>query len=207
MRLFEEINDLSELGELSISDYFDEMDLSENEKEERKKFANEMQEVLLFIFSLFSVMQQYSSINKQFIISQLQSRYSEVVLRFMDIDKYIGDYITEFSEETTKTTIEHIDESFYLSDERGILISVNEANTTLNYKEFSDAIKSGKTKKQWRTERDKKVRKTHRTLDDKVIPINDTFIVGNTLMRYPHDTMFGIDYKELSNCRCTIKYY
>lgn len=207
MRIFDEINSLSEDEILDIEDYFDSMELSESEKQERKNFAREVDDMLLFIFALFSAMKEYDYINKQFIISQLQSRYSDIVLQYMDIDKYIEDYITEFSQETVDTTLKYIDDEFYLSDDRGLLISVNEANTTLNYKDYANAIKAGKTRKQWITEKDKKVRKTHRALDDETIPIEDTFIVGDTLMRFPHDTLYGIDYKELSNCRCSIKYF
>jgi hypothetical protein len=25
-------------------------------------------------------------------------------------------------------------------------------------------------------------------------------------MRYPKDTLYGIDYEEISNCRCSVKY-
>lgn len=89
MRLFDEINDLSESDILSIEDYFDEMELSDEEKEQRKEFSESMVDTMLFIFALFSVMRQYDYINKSYIIGQLQSRYSEVVLQYMDIDKAV----------------------------------------------------------------------------------------------------------------------
>lgn len=206
MRIFDEVNSLSEDEILDIDSYFDVMELTEEEKKERKEFAESINELMLFIFALFAVMKEYQYINKQFIISQLQSKYSEIVLQYMDVDKYIEDYIREFSQETVDATLKHIDEEFYLSEDRGLLIAVNEANTTLNYKDYENAIKAGKKNKQWLTEKDSVVRKTHRALDDKVIPIEDVFIVGNTYMRFPHDTLYGINCKELSNCRCTIRY-
>ena len=129
-----------------------------------------------------------------------------MVVEYIKIDKYIEEHIKEFSEETVDTTLRHIDEEFYLSEDRSVLISVNEANSSLNYKDFANAIEDGKTEKQWITEKDQKVRKTHKRLDSMIIPIEDTFVVGNTLMRFPHDTFYGIDYKELSNCRCTVRY-
>lgn len=206
MREIDELNDFSEDEIFDIDTYFDEMELSEEGKEERKKFAKDMKEIMLFLFSLFLVMEENSYMDKQFIISQLQSRYSDLVVEYMKIDKYIEEHIKEFSEETVDTTLRNIDEEFYLSEDRGVLISVNEANSTLNYKDFANAIADGKTEKQWITEKDQKVRKTHKRLDSVIIPINDTFVVGNTLMRFPHDTFYGIDYKELSNCRCTVWY-
>lgn len=206
MREIDELNDFSEDEIFDIDTYFDEMELSEEGKEERKKFAKEMKEIMLFLFSLFLVMKENSYMDKQFIISQLQSRYSDLVVEYMKIDKYIEEHIKEFSEETVDTTLRHIDEEFYLSEDRSVLISVNEANSTMNYKDFANAIAGGKTEKQWITEKDQRVRKTHKRLDSMIIPIEDTFVVGNMLMRFPHDTFYGIDYKELSNCRCTVRY-
>lgn len=207
VRNFDEINTLSQDEMLSIEDYFDGMELTEEEKEERKKFAYNMQDVMLFIFALFLTMREYDYMNKQYIVGQLQSRYSEIVLQYMDIDKYLEDYITDFSQETVDTTLKHIDEEFYLSEDRSFLISVNEANGIFNYQEFSEAIKQGKTRKQWITERDNRVRKTHAEINGITIPINDYFIVGESLMLFPKDTSYGASMEEIAGCRCTIKYF
>lgn len=209
MRIFDELSDLSEESMRSIpyDEYFDEMDLTEEEKEKRKQFSREFEDVMLFIFTLFSVMRQYGNINKQYIIGQLQSRYSEIVLKYMEIDKYLADYIADFVIETVDATIKHIDDPFYLSDDRSILISENEANGIFNYGEFSEAIKAGKTRKQWVDVRDRRERETHREVGGTVIPIGDTFVVGNSLMLFPKDTSLGAQMKEIANCRCTIKYF
>lgn len=134
MRAIDEINDLSEDEILDIETYFDEMELSDEEKEKRKEFSESMVDVMLFIFALFSVMRQYNYINKNYIISQLQSRYSDVVLKYMDIDKAVDDYIQKFSEEIIDTTLKHPDEEYYLSNDRATLVSVNEANSILGYR-------------------------------------------------------------------------
>lgn len=200
--------DILNTGEpiLSISEYFDEMDLTEIEKKKRKAFAEDMEEAMLFIFALFSVMQQYRRINKEFIISQLQSRYSDIVLQHMEIGEYLKDYIQNFSEETVDVTLRHIDEPFYLSDDRSLLISENESNSIFNYQEFSEAVKAGKTRKRWMTERDDKVRKTHTKINGITIPINEPFVVGNSLMMFPKDTSLNAEMEQIANCRCTIKY-
>lgn len=204
MRAIDEINDLSESNILSIEDYFDEMELTEEEKEQRKKFSYEMEDILLFIFALFSVMRQYDYINKQYIVGQLQSRYSEVVLQYMDINKAVDDYIQRFSEEIVDTTLKYPDEEYYLSNDRATIVSVNEANSILGYRQLQEAKKRGYTRKTWITEGDKKVRKTHREVDMKEIPIDEYFLVGDSLMMYPHD--FNAEAKETVNCRCSIVY-
>lgn len=191
---------------LSIDEYFDEMDLTEIGKKKRKAFAEKMEEAMLFIFSLFSIMKKYNRINNEFIISQLKERYSEIVLRYVDIDKYLDDYISEFSEETVDVTLRHIEEMFYFSDERALLIGENEANGIFNYQEYSDAVKDGKKRKRWMTERDNKVRESHAEVNGITIPIEYPFVVGNSLMMFPKDTSLNAEIKQIANCRCTIQY-
>lgn len=207
MRLFDKINDLSESGILSIEDYFDEMELTEEEKEQRKKFAFEMEDVLLFIFTLFLTMKEYNYVNKQFIISQLEARYSEIVSKYVDIDKYIEDYIKEFSVDTVNITIKNKNTSYFTSDDRATLMAENESHFTFSRKEYLDAVKAGKTRKQWVDIRDKKERKTHREVGGTVIPIDQPFIVGNSLMMYATDHSLNAEAKEIINCRCTTKYF
>ena len=207
MRAIDEINDLSQDEILDISSYFDEMEISGEEKEKRKEFAESMMDIMLFIFALFSIMKQYDSMNKWFIVSQLQARYSEEVLKYMDINKAVDDYIQKFSEEIVDTTLKHLDEEYYLSNDRATIISANETNSILGYRQLQEAKEKGYTKKTWITEGDRKVRKTHREVDMREIPIDEFFLVGDSLMMYPHDNItFDIDPKEVINCRCSVVY-
>lgn len=210
MRMFDEINGLSEENMRSIpyDEYFDEMDLTDEEKEERKQFSREFEDVMLFIFSLFSVMNQYEYHNKQFITGQLRKRYSEIVSKFMDLDKYLEDYITQFSQETIDITIRHKDEKYYTSDDRAMLISENESHLAFSHKEFSDAVKSGKKFKRWMDIRDDRERKTHRKVGGTILPIKEPFVVGDSLMMHPKDSeTYGAKAEEIVNCRCTAKYF
>lgn len=194
--------------EFSISDFFDEMELPNAEKEKRKQFTEDFLEAVLFIFALFSVMQEYNYIKTDFIANQLQSKYLELVRKHgIDIDNRIKAYINDFSEEIVNVTERHMDEEYFLSQYRATIISVNEAQTALGYSELSEAIKKGYTKKKWITERDKKVRKTHREIDGLTIDISEPFLVGDSLMMYAHDGVtFGADAKELCGCRCVTKF-
>lgn len=204
MKTFDELNISQSI--LSIEEYFEEMNLTKAEKKKRKTFAESMEETMLFIFALFSVMKQYNKINKEFIILQLRSRYSEIVLKHMEIDEYIENYIKNISEEIVDVTLKHIDEPFYLSEDRSLLISENEANGIFNYYEFLEAVEKGKTRKRWITERDNQVRKTHAEVNGITIPIKEPFVVGNSLMMFPKDTSLNAEMEQIAGCRCTVKY-
>lgn len=163
-----------------------------------------MNEVMLFIFALFLTMKNYSYIDKNFIIKQLEIRYSEIVSKFANLDGYIEDYIEKFSKETVEITLEHRADDYWTSEKRSIAISVNEANSIMGYQQLQDAIERGYTRKTWITERDNKVRETHREVDRETKEIKEYFLVGNSLMMYPHD--FSAEAKEVCGCRCSIKY-
>lgn len=204
MRIIDEINTLSEDEILDIGSYFDEMELSEIEKEERKKFANEVDEMMIFIFALFLTMQEFNRMDKSYIINRLEERYSEIVLQYIAIDKLLGEYIKRFSEEIVNTTVKYSDESYYTSNNRAAIVAVNESNSILGYRQLQEAKENGYAYKEWITERDNKVRKTHRAVDGERILIDEYFLVGDSYMQYPHDIQ--ADPEEIIGCRCTLKF-
>jgi hypothetical protein len=64
-----------------------------------------------------------------------------------------------------------------------------------------------KTKKQWNTQRDRKVRKTifHQGIDRQVVDIHNQFKVGSAKALYPADS--SLPPYERFNCRCYLTYY
>lgn len=186
--------------------YFGEMDITEEQKEKRIAVAEELDELMLFLFALIAAMLETDSLDRDYILIQVNQRYLQIAGKYVDVDEYVEDYIKRFSGTFIQTTFDSIDDIWYLSADRASFIAENESETTWNYEEYKQAIKSGKTKKKWDDVRDSKERKTHREVGGTIIPIEDTFVVGNSLMRYPKDDSLGADAKEIINCRCTIKY-
>lgn len=187
--------------------YFGDMDLTDEEKENRIEVAKDLDDLMLFIFALIAVMRESNAVDKDYISLQINNRYMAILQGYMGIDKYLEDYIRQFSDTFIQTTFDSIDDSWYLSTDRARFIGENESETTWNYDEYRQAIESGKTRKQWVDIMDKRERKTHREVGGTVIPIEDVFVVGNSLMRYPKDNLYGAEAKEIVNCRCTIKYF
>lgn len=148
MRILDEINDLSESNILSIDDYFNEIEeLTEEEKEKRKKFAYDMEDIPLFVFALFLPMRDYNYINEEYIKAQLQSRYIELVRKYgVDIDFDVSEYVKKFSQDTVETTLRNGDTPYFTSDDRAVLIAENESQNTFNRQDCIDAIKAGKKK-------------------------------------------------------------
>lgn len=189
--------------------YFGEMDLSEAEIKKRVAFAEDFEEGMLYIFALIAVMRQNQYMNREFLFAQMRGRYEQIAGKYMGLDTYMMEHIRTFAEEAIDTTLRRMDEDdYFTSQDRAVLISQNETNTSLNYAQYAQAIKDGKTRKRWVSERDKKVRKTHQAADGQEQEIGNAFFVGDSLMMFPRDVeTFGASGEETVNCRCTVKYY
>lgn len=95
-------------------------------------------------------------------------------------------------------------EQYWLSDDRARFVAEEEANTVFNDLDYEDALEAGYSRKTWNTMLDRYVRKTHRPMEGKTIPIDDYFLVGNSLMLYPRDP--DGDPEEVIGCRCWLTY-
>lgn len=204
---FDELNNIENRRSVPYEEYFEDMDLTDEEKEERKSFSEKLDDVMLFIFTLIAVMERYNRVDKEYIRREMYERYSDVVLEYMGIDEYLNNYINQTTDEILDTTYKNIGDKFNLSLDRAMLISENEANGVFGYKQFADAIRQGKTMKEWVDIRDHKERKTHREVGGKKIPILQPFVVGDSLMNFAKDISYGAEMKEIANCRCTVKYF
>lgn len=202
----DEINEISKTLSIPYEQYFDEMELTEEQKKQRINLAKDLENDMLFFFSLILVLKEYSYTEFQFAIDSLLTQYKAHLGQYMDIDEYINDRVNQFATDTLETTQKHIDDDWFTSNDRAMLIAENEANASWNYEDYRNAIKQGKTKKKWITMRDKRVRHTHQKLDGKTIPINSIFLIGNSEMYFPKDESFYPETTETANCRCSIKY-
>lgn len=197
-------------------EYFSKMSISDKEKQERIAFSEQMEEVILYILALIETTIESGESDQEYIQTQFYDKYLDVVLEYMLIDSYIKEYVLETSKQIIGTTFSHIVEKhpdseqatddYYLSNDRAMFISECEANSILNYRQYSKALKSGKTKKTWIDVGDKRERKTHLEVGGTTIPINEPFSVGDSLLMFPTDHSLGASADEIVNCRCSIQY-
>lgn len=197
-------------------EYFSKMSISDKEKQERIAFSEQMEEVVLYILALIETTIESGETDQEYIQTQFYDKYLDVVLGYMLIDSYIKEYVLETSKQIIGTTFSHIVEKhpdseqatddYYLSKDRAMFISECEANSMLNYRQYSKAVKSGKTKKTWIDVGDKRERKTHLEVGGTTIPINEPFSVGDSLLMFPTDHSLGASADEIVNCRCSIQY-
>ena len=196
-----------------FDDYFDEMDLTEEQKKDRKMLADIMLTSFLYLFAYakrisdspdalirLSVMTKTELLR---VIPDFISKHGGIVT---ENDTYIQNYINNVSENTSKTTINNIEDDYFTSYDRAWISAGTESNSVENYVDYVEAVQMGKTRKKWHSIIDKKTRKTHVKIDGETIPIADYFRVGDSYMRFPHDISLDPAPKEIINCRCSVEY-
>ena len=205
----DELNVFSSEYVYDFEKYYESMDISKEQKEKRTETANDLWYVFLFLFAMLKEAIEDGGLDYAFILSMFQTQFSDAVTKYSDMDDYIREYISDFTQNTMDVTWEHTDftdpNSYWLSDERASLLALNESNTVNNYSELKKAIKEGYTHKTWKAEIDRRTRKDHVSMDGKTIEIDKYFEFPDCRMIAPHDMLNGTD-KELCNCRCSLEY-
>lgn len=185
-------------AEIDIDEFYDAMDLSEERVEERKAVADKLFAVFLSLFILVETVDDY-----EVCFFWLTDSLRDIVEKYGFYDAYSMLYINRFATEYLDVTFNRKEESeYWLSPDRALLGALNESNAIIGYEELQDAIADGCEFKIWRTERDNRVRPTHKELDGKKIPIEEYFTVGMEQMLYPRDEVNCGDLLEIANCRC-----
>lgn len=193
---FDELNQLKR--------YFSIMELPQQDKDKRVSLGLAFYDIFIYVFILMQAeVKIKGSIDVDYYVRSLDGRIRDA-LEENNIP-YEDDYIPQLTRDIVETTTRHLDEPYYFSEERALLVAQNEANTVLNGFDYEQAKSKGKTHKTWVTEQDDKVRPWHAEVDLVTIPIDDMFHVGEDYMRFPHDFMNGSP-DNLINCRCTCKY-
>lgn len=221
MLAFDEINALVAnhgYRSIDIDQYFDEMDLSDMDREDRKAFARRMRDEIFLVFSMIHLALTYNAQNS--IINArnyLRDAFLSAINEFTVADSFLTKYAETFADEIVEATVrnqggvfegdttEYDNGAYFFSDDRATFIAENEANVVFNYEQYRDAVRWGMKYKQWITMRDERVRHTHALVDGVIVKIDEFFHVGDCQMRFCKDVLYGTP-EEVINCRCVTRY-
>lgn len=205
---FDELNSLlANKRSMSFEQYFGEMELSDDEIQQRIELAEKLEDGFLFVLALLFTMQQYNEVNWERARQEYENRYLSALAGYVTITPYIRQYVRDMSYDIMDSTKKHQAEYYYYSPDRGKFMAECESNTTRSYQCNEDAIAQGKTMKRWLTMGDKRVRTTHKEVGGTSKPIGEPFYVGGSLLLYPRDFSLGASAEQTAGCRCSIEYY
>lgn len=187
-----------------IEHYFDTMQITEQQKKNRIEAAEELLDTILFFLSWC---EDFPETITDDVIEQFENEYKEKIYEFSNPGDYLSSYVPLFIRNLVNVTLEHAGEEYFTSVERAANVAVNESNLIYGHEELQQAIDLGYTRKTWRTENDLRVRQTHSEIEGRTIPIDEPFLVGDSLMLFPKDQYtYNADPKEVVNCRCVCEY-
>lgn len=207
---FDEIHKLNET-------FFSEMNLRKEQILERIELADLLTDVFLYLFTYIEGQIAIDIYEPEYAKELVMRRYKDELNEYgISLEKYpkVDAYVERIADKLVDSTETIVDDNDTENEEtkseetqtRAISVAQNESNTVFSIMEHEDAVRDGKTTKQWITERDDKVRHTHREVDFAEIPIDEPFIVGDSQLMFPRDDSLGADPKELIRCRCSVEY-
>lgn len=221
---FDNLNRLNEVERLNVNtsqnsrkypepipykDFFGKMYISPKQMKSRIGLAEQIEDVMLYVFAYWSIAASVG-ITEDEIRQDAKDKMRLVLAKHSKLDSYLQKHIDKTVDEIIDTTIKHANiedkSDYWLSRDRAMLISENAANSIDNYVDYREAAISGRKTKRWITEADDKVRITHEIAEGQTVDIDGLFLVGDSLMRFPMDTMYDADPKEIINCRCSVIY-
>lgn len=204
------INGFDELNtfdyEQYINDYFEPMQITGKQKEDRKQAARDFHDYLYILLLSLGIQSEYIAVNWIAFEEEMRLEFQRAALRYAKNTQMLSDYIAQKASDCARITRDNIsDGEYWVSEERATYEAVNEANEVFGCQEFQDAISQGKRYKTWHGIMDGRERKSHVKMEGKRIPINDYFIMDKGILLYPGDAYNG-EPEEVDNCRCWLIY-
>jgi hypothetical protein len=183
------------------------MTLSEEEKAERIKMAEDLEEVFITTMIWLFTLEQANNTNYEPVRQRMEDDYMEVLRKYVEVDNYLKTYVKSFTYDVMDSTKKHKNDPYYYSLDRARFMAENEVNTAINHARYIEAVKSRKTMKRWESIIDEVTRKDHIEINGKYIPIGQAFHVGDSWMLFPKDTSLGASANQIVNCRCAVIYF
>ena len=207
---FDQLNTLYDAehdrASMDYDEYFGDMDLSDEQKEQRINTAEELEDVFKILLSLVFYLYVEEAYDYTEAIAEAQDAYSDILAGASVSDYYRDAHVPNTVNSIVNTMLANPENPFNFSIDRAILIAENEANSMWNDAEFEDALRSGKTRKTWNTIIDKSTRDWHREMNGVSKPIMEPFDVAGEFMMFPRDESLGASGGNIVNCRCSATY-
>lgn len=207
-----------------FEEYFEVMDISEDERAERVKLARDFAVLMLFFFANMNLEEQ----SREYQYTILEERCKAIAEGYVGKSDtaYLNDWARRIAIKTTDVTYDHLENpvaddkvfdfeewditipqnEYWISPLRAFLIAGGMAMVIGEYGDLLEAVESGATTKTWHTERDKRVRPTHREAESQTVAIWEPFIVGGWELMFPGDETLGAPGEEVDGCRCHSTY-
>lgn len=199
-----------------FDEFFEQLDASKEETEERKKTAEFLEDAFLIWFSLQVLRLSQGVRPSMWDLSQEIRNKLHDTLEGLDlpITSRLADHIESLSLDIAENTYNRVfgvleptdNDLWYVSNDRARFVAENEAQTIHEIMSYEMALALGKTKKVWKSELLPTTRAWHEEASGQVQAIEEPFIVNGELMLFPRDDSLGASAENIVNCVCHAEY-
>lgn len=203
-------DELNQLVGYKISEpydeYFDPMQISEEQKQKRIKMAEEIESVMTdLLIEMFYAEQYDTPVFDVAYRDAVQAYIAAVAVLGIEPDDYLQNHAEEIIANVIEVLSKHWDDPWFYSKDRAIALAEGESNSIWNYTEYEDAVKN-KRWKTWHTIMDGRERESHAEANGTRIPINDVFHLQGGDCYFPRDDSLGMSDEEIISCRCSLSF-
>lgn len=191
---------------MSYEQYFGEMHLSDRQKEQRQRSAEELEDVFIGLLALVFYFYVGEAFDYTEAIQEAQTKYNDVLAGTGVSDYYREVHVPNTVVGVVNTMLTNPEDPYNFSIDRATMIAENEANSMWNDAEYEEAVRSGRTMHTWNAIIDKETRDAHRDANGQSKSIFEPFEVDGELMMYPRDESLGANAGNIVNCRCSASY-
>lgn len=199
-----------ELHTLSSEKYYSVMELSDAEIKKRITIADRFKDEFTDILWLALLAWEHGGSDAESIQQDIQQKFYKAYMSVGRMrtpgEKNLRKRAETFSQQVSKTTLDHIGTNYYTSADRALVMGQMESSLLNNQGQFQDAKAQGKRFKTWVTIIDGRERDSHHKLSGTTIRIDEMFTVGGCPMLYPCDMTYDPPIEEIINCRCNLKF-
>lgn len=188
-----------------IEEYYDPMHISQKRKENRIRTAEKYRDAVLAYMRFvdeYAAYQDYIDVSAK---EYLHKGLLDVIGDLLVVNQVLADYAERISSDIHGATMRHLDDPYFMSEDRATFIGEDESNSLWNWEELEEAQLYGRTDKTWNTVGDSHVRDTHVDVDGITLPLEEPFVVGGVEMMTPRDPEVDAP-EETAGCRCWLTF-
>lgn len=204
---FDELNQLAGYKRsLPYDEYFEDMQISQRQKERRIGFAKDLDEEVVYLMAMLFYQRADGVPFTQEQIDTFKDGYYRVLREHAMTDDYLDRHIEFLAASLIDVTNRHRDDIYYYSKDRARLVAENEANAVFNHIEYEYEMPAWAVYKTWNTIIDGRERDSHNAENGITVPVSEPFELPGGLLMYPLDESLGAGAEEIVNCRCWVSY-
>lgn len=120
-------DEIEKIRSMPYNKFFGEMGITNKQKKERIEFSKKIEDDMRFLILLILIMKETGRVDAKKAAEQFEAKLLKWIAQYIDLDSETKAYISDFCLSTAQVTADHVNEKYYVSEDRIRLVSENTA--------------------------------------------------------------------------------